>query len=66
MLLSFLFITGVFCFKVNCILISRNVLIKTALGRDYEYDNWKPSFWPHPIFNWRTFSRRVTARWSRR
>ena len=28
-------------------------------------DNWKPSFWPLLIFNWRTFSRRVTARWWR-
>ena len=28
-------------------------------------DNWKPSFLPHLIFNWRTFSRRVTARWWR-
>ena len=28
-------------------------------------DNWKPSFLPRLIFNWRTFSRRVTARWWR-
>ena len=27
-------------------------------------DNWKPSFLPRLIFNWRRFSRRVTARWS--
>ena len=27
-------------------------------------DNWKPSFLPLLLFNWRTFSRRVTARWS--
>ena len=26
-------------------------------------DNWKPSFLPLLIFDWRTFSRRVTARW---
>ena len=26
-------------------------------------DNWKLSFLPRLIFNWRTFSRRVTARW---
>ena len=26
-------------------------------------DNWKSSFLPHVIFNWRTFLRRVTARW---
>ena len=26
-------------------------------------DNWKPSFLPLLIFNWRTFSRWVTARW---
>ena len=28
-------------------------------------DNWKPSFLPLLIFDWRTFSRRVTARWWR-
>ena len=28
-------------------------------------DNWKPNFLPHLIFNWRTFSRQFTARWSR-
>ena len=28
-------------------------------------DNWKSSFLPHVIFNWRTFLRRVTARWRR-
>ena len=28
-------------------------------------DNWKPSFLSRLIFNWRTFSRRVAARWWR-
>ena len=28
-------------------------------------DNWKPSFLPRLIFNWRSFSRRVTVRWWR-
>ena len=28
-------------------------------------DNWKPNFFLRLLFNWRTFSRRVTARWSR-
>ena len=28
-------------------------------------DIWKPSFLPLPIFNWSTFSRRVTAHWWR-
>ena len=28
-------------------------------------DNWKTSFLPRLIFNWRTFSRRLTARWWR-
>ena len=27
--------------------------------------NWKPSFLPLLILDWRTFSRRVTARWLR-
>ena len=29
------------------------------------YDNWKHSFLPRLIFNWRTFPRRVTELWSR-
>ena len=29
------------------------------------YDNWKSSFFPVLIFHWRTFLRRVTARWWR-
>ena len=33
--------------------------------RGYLCDNWKPSFWPLLIFNWRTFSRPVAARWWR-
>ena len=28
-------------------------------------DNWKTSYFPRIIFNGRTFSRRITARWSR-
>ena len=28
------------------------------------FDNWKPSFLPPLIFNWRTFSRQVTVHWS--
>ena len=28
-------------------------------------DSWKPSFLPLLIFDWRTFSRQVTARWWR-
>ena len=35
------------------------------LYRGCLWDNWKPSFLPRLIFNGRTFSRWVTARWSR-
>ena len=33
--------------------------------RGWVCDNWKSSFLPRLIFNWRTFSRWITARWSR-
>ena len=36
----------------------------TNFIRSFLCDNWKPSFLPRLIFNWRTFSRRVTAPWS--
>ena len=35
------------------------------LFRGWVCDSWKHRFLPHLIFNWRTFSRRVTALWSR-
>ena len=46
-----------FVSKIVCIfkLLSRKVM--------RECDNWKPNFLPRLMFNWRTFSRRVKARW---
>ena len=35
------------------------------LPRGCVCDNWKPSFLSRRIFNWPTFPRRVTVRWSR-
>ena len=48
-------------------LCSKNEITKTGIyifQRGCLCDNWKASFLPRLIFNWRTFSRRVTARWS--
>ena len=38
--------------------VDSNKLIRGCLS-----DSWKPSFLPLLIFDWRTFSRRVTAWW---
>ena len=45
--------------------VSKNLRRLPFTNRSCLCDNWKPSFLLRLIFNWRTFSRRVTARWSR-
>ena len=42
----------------------KKVILEISL-RGCVYDNWKPGFLPHLIFEQRTFLRRVTAHWSR-
>ena len=51
------------CFSLPLLLISKGHGLK-ARGKQL-CDNWKPSFLLRLLFNWRTFSRRVPARWLR-
>ena len=51
------------CFSLPVLLISKGHGLK-ARGKQL-CDNWKPSFLLRLLFNWRTFSRRVPARWLR-
>ena len=53
-----------FLLKYTLRIWPRSFLLKFDL-RDCLCDNWKPSFLPRLIYNWCTFSRRVTACWWR-
>ena len=45
--------------------INLSLLVNPFSYRECLCDNWKPSFLPLLIFDWRTFSRWVTALWWR-
>ena len=58
--------------KLTCVKNKHEVKLRYTLNyltyivlRGCLCDNWKPSFLHLLIFNWRIFSRRVTARWWR-
>ena len=60
-------------FGKNCVrkwrtylMVAKILTLALLLDRSCLCDNWKSSFLARLIFNWRTFSRRITASWSRR